>query len=273
MNTAQPADATRAPARAARAPADESAVEESLWQHAKRLMLARLVAMACDVLDPCIALLQRLRPRTGGAQGPDAQDEEDRSGPRKAGAGGGRDALVRAGAGEGEDRVDAPKPKRRLFAFLIYLNVLLAGGMVGGALAYELLAKLLDRQATESRRIEAAMSKLSKSAASNQKKLDEAQAKRVDAEKKLEDAKKKQIDAEKKLEAALNDTKVAAEKQKKLNEAVKLLESIRGADRLNSVQRSAPASASERRPTKSGNCTLAAGNISALKDCVEDFNR
>lgn len=273
MNTAQPA-ATRAPARAPRAPAEESVAEESLQTHAKRLMRSRLSAMACGVLDPGIALLQRLRKLSGGAQDADAEAGEDRSRPRTAKPGGGRDAV----APPDEAEAGAPKPKRRLRAFLIYFSVLLAGSMVGGALAYELLAKLLDRQATESRRLEAAISKQTKSAASNQKKLDEAEPKRVEAEKKLEEAQAKRIEAEIKLEASLNDSKAAAEKQKKLDEAVKLLESIRGADRPSNVPRSPPVSSSgsiERklRPPKSGNCTLAAGNINALKDCVEDFNR
>lgn len=274
MNTAQPDAATRAPARAPRAPAEESVAQESLYAHAKRLVRSRLSAMACGVLDPCIALLRRLRKRTGGAQDADAEAGEDRSRPRNARLGGGRDAAAPSDEAEAE----APKPKRRLLAYLIYFSVLLAGGMGGGALAYELLAKLLDRQATESRRLEAAISKQAKSVASNQKKLEEAQTKRAEAEKKLEEAQAKRIEAEKKLEASLNDSKAAAEKQKKLDEAVKLLESIRGADRSSNVPRSPPVSRSggtERKlgPPKSGDCTLAAGNINALKDCVENFNR
>lgn len=228
--------------------------------------------MACGVLDPCIALLQLLRKRTGGAQEADAEAGEDRSRPRNARPGGGRDAAAPS------DEVEAPKPKRRLLAHLIYFSVLLAGGMGGGALAYELLAKLLDRQAAESRRLEAAISKQSKSVASNQKKLDEAQTKRAEAEKKFEEAQAKRIEAEKKLEESLKDSKAAAEKQKKLDEVVKLLESIRGADRSSNVPRAPPVGGSggtERKPgpPKSGDCTLAAGNVNALKDCVANFNR
>lgn len=272
MNSAQSVAAMRAPARAARIPAEESAAEESLYAHASRLLRSRLGAVARRVLDAGIALLQRLRQRTGGAHALDAEDDENRSRLRHAEPGRRRDAAAPAD----EEEAEAPKPKHRVGAFLIYFSVWLAGGMVGGALAYELLAKLLDRQATHSRRLEAALSKHTKSAVSKQKNLDEAQTKRAEAEKKLEEAKKKQIEAEKKLEAALNDSKAAAEKQKKLDEAVKLLESIRAADRSNTAQRAPPVSSSgegRARPPKSGDCTLAARNINALKDCVEDFNR
>jgi hypothetical protein len=275
LNTAQPAAATRAPARAPRDQVEESAAEETLRHHANRLVRSRLSAAACAVLDPCISLLQRLRAGAGGAQDADANADEDSPRSRNARPGRGRDAL--AGAEEGEAEAEAPKPKRRLLTFLIYFSVLLAGGMAGGALAYELLAKLLERQAMESRRVEAAALKQSKSVASNQKKLDEAQAKLAEAETKLEEAQKKQIEAEKNLEAALNDTKAAAEKQKKFDEAVKLLESIGGADRSGNAQRSPAISRnsaeSKQRPLKSGDCTLAASGINALKDCVKDFNR
>ena len=279
MNATLPA-AERAPAHAPRAGAEESATDESLSHHAKRLASSRLHAIERSVLDPVIALLQRLRKATGAAEGAEEEGAEDRSRSKKTKPGRGLDAD------EDEAEAEAPKPKGRLLKFLIYFSVLLAGGMVGGALAYELLASLLDRQATESRRLEAAMSKQSKSVASNKKKLDEAEAKRAEAEKKLEEANKKQAEAEKKLEAAINDTKAAAEKQKKLDDAVKLLEQIRGSERSSATSRPAPAgsgtgvsssagSGAERKPgpSKTGDCTLAAGNVNALKDCVKDFNR
>lgn len=230
--------------------------------------------MACGVLDPCIALLHGLRQRAGGAQDADAQTGGGGSRSRNARPGGARDAAAPSDEAEGE----APKPKRRLLAYLIYFSVLLAGCMAGGALAYELLAQLLERQATESRRVEAAMSKQSKSVASNQKKLDEAQAKRAEAEKKLAEAQAKRIEVEKKLEESLKDSKAAAEKQKKLDEAVKLLESIRGAERSGNVPRPPPVGSSggaERKPgpLKSSDCALVGGDVKALKDCVASFNR
>jgi uncharacterized membrane protein len=239
-----------------------------LPHHAQRLVASRVHAIERGLLDPLIALLQRLRKGAGGAKGADDETGEDSPRPRK--AGGGRDAPAH------EAEAEAPKPKRRLLAFLIYFSVFLAGGMGGGALAYELLSKLLDRQAAESRRLEAAMAKQSKSVASNQKNLDAAEAKRTEAEKKLVEAQKKQAEAEKKLEAALTDTKAAADKQKKLDDAVKLLEQIRGPERAGGALRPPSAGGSAERkpgPPKAGDCTLAAGNIGALKDCVKDFNR
>ncbi len=285
MNTAQPA-AEHPPARAPRGKEEETSGEETLQHHAKRLAQSRLHAFERAILDPIIALLQRLRKGAGASDGAEDEGGEDRPRSRKAGRGGGHDADAHA---DGEDETEAPRPKRRLLIFLIYFSVLLAGGMIGGALAYDLLSKLLDRQATESKRLEAAMAKLSKSTASNQKSLDDAVAKRVEAEKKLEEAKKKQTEAEKKLEAALNDTKAMAEKQKKLDDAVKLLEQIRGSERAATAQRlpapSAGGSAAgsgaagsggsegKARPLKSGDCALLAGDVKALKDCVKDFNR
>lgn len=263
-----------APAHVPRAPGEEPVAQESLSAHAGRLVRTRLSAMACGALDPCIALLRGLRQRAGGAQDADADAGGDRSRARNARPGGGRDAA----APPDDVEAEAPKPKRRLLASLIYLSVLLAGCMAGGALAYELLAKLLERQAIESRRLEAAMSKQSKSVGSNQKKLDEAQAKRVEAEKKLEEAQAKRVEAEKRLEEFLKDSKAATEKQKKLDEAVKLLESIRAADRVSAVARPPPAGSgggAERKPgpLKSGDCALVGGDVKALKDCVANFNR
>jgi len=286
LNAVQPAAAKRPPARESREPTE--AAEESLTHHAERVVVSRLHAMMRAVLDPCIALLQGLRKATVGSEVADDDAGEEQSRSRSARPGGARDAHARAD--EDEAAAEVPKPKRRLLSYLIYLSLLLAGGMLGGALAYELLAKQLYRQSTEIQRVQTALSKLSKSTASNEKKYAEAQAKRVDAEKKLEEAKKKQTEAEKKLEAALNDSKLAAEKQKKLDDAVKLLEQIRGAERTGAAPRPPAAgggtaeraprpppvsSSAERAPRalKSGDCTLATGDVKSLKDCVKEFNR
>ena len=140
----------------------------------------------------------------------------------------------------------------------------------------------------ESARLQAAMSKLSKSTGSNEKALQEAQAKRVEAEKKFEEAKKKQVEVEKKLEAALNDAKTLGEKQKKFDEAAKMLDSLRATDRSAGAAGAAGTAAGtavtprpplagnsdgKARPLKSGDCTMAAGDVKGLKDCVKDFNR
>ncbi len=240
--------------------------EETLPHHAQRLMQSRLRAMVRAVLSPFIAFLQRLHKRTGGDQesGED-ESEEGRAGPRKGRSVSGRDA----GSHPGEEEVaKAPKPKFRLLTFLIYFNVLLAGGAIGGALAYELLAQLLERQSAESVRLQVAMAKLSKSTSSNEKALKEALAKRVEAEKKLEEATKK-------LEAALSETKAAAEKQKKFDEAAKLLDSIRAPDRSGAAPRPPAFGSGEgkARPLKSGDCSMAAGDVKSLQDCLKDFNR
>jgi hypothetical protein len=276
LSTAQPA-AGHPPARAPRAADENSSAEESLQHHATRLAQSRLHAVERAILDPIIGLLQRLRRGTGTAEGGDEAGDEDRPKSRKARPAG-HDAA--AHEEEGEEQAAAPKPRRRLLSFLIYFSVLLAGGMIGGALAYDLLSKMLERQATESRRLEAAMAKQTKTTGANEKKLEEALAKRVEAEKKLEEAKKKQTEAEKKLETALNDTKASAEKQKKLDDAVKLLEQIRGPERSGAAQRALPAGSSaagggdaKARPPKTGDCTLAAGDVKSLKDCVKEFNR
>jgi hypothetical protein len=258
--TRAPAHDTRAPARVARASAEEPVAGESLYAHAKRSFRSGASAAATAVLDGGIALLQWLRKRAGGAQDADREAGEDRPGARRDRPGGQRDAaapLAEAGA---------QAPKRRLRALLVYLTVLLAGGMGGGVLAYDLLEELLDRQSAESKRLEAMVSENSKSSATTQKNLEEAQAGR--------------IEAEKKLEASLAEhTKSAAELQKKLDETEKRLETMPAAERasITQTQRASTVSrgsaARKPPPLKTGNCALSPGNVGALKGCIEDFNR
>lgn len=257
MSIPQPSVDVRAPARVAHASTEEPVAEESLWAHARRVLRSRVSAAATAVLDAGIALLQWLRKRAGGAQDPDAEAGEGRPRSRTDRPAGRRDAA--AHSAEVEAEAEAPKPRRRVRAFFVYLSILLAGGMGGGALAYDLLAKLLDRQAVESRRLEAAASKQAKAAATVQKKLE---------------------DAEKKLEVSLAEyTKSAAEKQKKLDEAEKRPVPILAAEGAGQAPRPSPGSAGReprppKTPLKTGDCTLVgSGNVAALKDCVADFNR
>lgn len=265
MSTSQPTAALHArspnplaPARDARASTEERVAEESLSAHARRLLRARASAAATAVVDAGIATLQRLREKAGGAQHADGAADEDRRRPRDDRFGGRRDAAAPTAA------VQAPAPKRRPRAFLVYLSVLVAGGMGGGALGYNLLAKLLDRQVAESRRLQATLSKHSKSAAAARKELENAQTRR--------------IEAEKKLEASLADhAKSSAEKQAKLDEAESRLGTMLAAERARNPQPPLPVSrgsaGAKALPVKTGNCKVDKSNVSALKDCINDFYR
>lgn len=175
MNTQQPPAASRTP----RASVEEPTAEESLAAHAKRALRIRVRARITAILDACIALLQRLRKKAGGAQ--DAEESEDRPGSR-------RDRpRERQGSAVPPDEIaaDAPKPRRRLRAFLIYLSIMLAGGMGGGALAYSQFQKQLALQLKESQRLEAALAKKTRPSAEIRKSFEEEQARRAEAEKKL----------------------------------------------------------------------------------------
>lgn len=248
-------------------------------------MRSTVSAAVTGVLDAGIAVLQRLRKQVGGAQNADRGDGEDRSRSRTDRPGGRRDAPAEAEA-------EAPKPRRRLRAFLVYLSVLLAGGMGGGALAYNLLEELLARKTAENLRMKVTIAKHPKSIATTEKKLGEAQARLIEAEKKLEasfitvtekkleESQAKRVEAEKKLETSVAEyTKTAAEKQRRLDAAVKLLETIIVAERAGKTQPpgnrgSASSAGSQAPPLKTGNCTLDSGKkADALKDCIKDFNR
>lgn len=269
MNTSQPSAATRAPvpnlhapARNARASAEDPAAEESLLAHAKRVLRTRASAAASAALDAGIDSLRRLRKAAGGAQDADGASDEDRRRPRDdrpTDRPGGRRDAVAASA-----QAVAPAPRRRLLAFLVYLSVLLAGGMGGVALGYNLFSKLLDRQSAQNRRLQATLSKHSKSTAAARKELEIAQAKR--------------IDAEKKLEASLTEfAKSSAGKQKKLDEAENRLATMLAAERARNPRQPPPVSrgsaGAKALPVKTGNCKADGNNISALKDCINDFYR
>jgi len=261
-----------ASAHAPRAADTEVIGTESLGHHLFRAVRSHVGAAVAGVLDPCIAAMQGLRRRAGGAPAADLHAAEGHAKPRAGRPGEHHDAATQ--------EVEAPKPRRRLLTWLIYFSVLLAGALAGGAASFELLAKLLSRQSAENQRVEAAMAKQSKSVASNQSKLEAAETKRAEAEKSLVEAKKKQVEAEKKLEIALKDSNSMAEKQKKLDQVAKLLEQIRLAEVSGAGSRPVPASSSggnrpeaKQGPHKTGDCTLSSSNIKAMKDCVESFNR
>lgn len=261
-----PAADKHPPARAPHGREEEATGEETLSHHAKRALLHRVDAAVHAMLDPLIKALQRLLKRTDEATGEGDKADEDEGRGRGQARGAHRSERAEADATDTE----APPPQRRLRTYLIYFSMFLVGALGGGALAYELLSKLLDRQAGSIQRLESAVSKQTKAATSNQKKLEEAEAKKVEAEKKLEEAKKKQAEVEKKLEGILKEVKTVEEKQKKFDEAAKLLDSIRAPNKPPGPAGSADA---KPRPLKSGDCTLGSGDAKSLKDCIKEFNR
>lgn len=227
MNTAPPP----ATSRPQRAPAEEPIAEESLPAHARRALLTRVRARIAAFLDAGIALLQGLRKKVGGAQ--DAREDEDQPGSRRE-----RPEERKRTAPPDETAAEPPKPRRRLRTFLIYASVMLAGGIGGGALAYNQYQKQLGQLLEESLRREAALVKKIKPDAKTLKKFEKEQAKRAEAEKKLalslaeysnsatesssalESLLDQQIAESRRLEAALAEKDSSrAETQKALDEA------------------------------------------------------
>ncbi|MBI3431281.1 MAG: hypothetical protein HY018_03585 [Hydrogenophilales bacterium] len=227
-------NASPAPAASPRSrePTDEPAAEETLAAHARRALRTRVRTRVTAVLDTGIAFLQRLRKKAGGEQ-EKAEDTDDRRGSRPDRS----EARRGASAAPVETPAEAPKPKRRLRALLIYVGVLLVGGIGGGALAYTLYQQQLDRVLNDSLRQEAARSKKTRPSAEIQKAFDNEQTQRADAEKtlaaslaaysastsgaytRLESLFGEQLAENRRLEAALADTsRSSAETQKTLAE-------------------------------------------------------
>lgn len=175
MNTLQPPAASRN----SRPSDDAPTAEETLAAHAKRALLTRLRTRVTAVLDAGIALLQGLRKKAGGPQA--TAEDEDGRGSRQDRPRGRPEAAPAVEA-------EAPKPKRRLRAFLIYLGLMLASGLGGGALAYTQFQKQLDRQLAASRSLEAALAKKTQPDADGLKTFEEELVRRDQAEKKLASA-------------------------------------------------------------------------------------
>ena len=250
MTRAEAPGARRAPVRDDDMPAEEPA---AAWQvRAWRRVCVRahaafaggkgaLLAAVSIVLDQGIASLQGLRKCTGAVAEQDAPREHDRPGKR---ATAGR--LVDEAAAE----AIAPKPRRRLRRLLVYLCVMLAGAMLGTALAYKLLAQLLERQALEIQRQELRLSGYSNSMSALKGKLARQQAQRAEVEARL---------------------------AKSLAENAKTLEQMRartpppavGEDRGGGIARKARGAW-----TGSGNCTVGSGDVrSVLAGCIAEMNR
>lgn|GEM_PF-2241966 len=289
MSTPQPIAATpagapdrRASERSSRPTSGEAGATEpeGLWAHGMRLLRSRLSAAVNGVLDPVIASLQRMRTAAGGE--PEAGGDADRSRPGNDRAGGKRDDA----AAPGEADAGASKPGRRLPSFLAYASVLLAGGMGGGALAYNMLSVLLDHQFAESRQLEGKMAGHAKAIEDIQGKLDDEQAKSAAEGKKLEasaaEYKAALAERQKKFDASLAEYKTAlAEKQKKFDDSLAeykelqvLLASIdrvRGPRKASNVSSASLGRAT--RPVNAGDCAMEPGKMAALKDCIDNFNR
>ena len=210
-------------------------------------------AAVVAALDKCIAGLQRLRKRAGGAERQDERRERGRSGTRATATPAADDATV-------ETAIER-KP-RRLRTLLICLCILLAGGMLGTALAYDLLAQLLDRRGAEIERDKAKLARHSKSVAALKTALEKQQAGRAATEEKLA--------------AALADA------EKKTGE----LQTQRAEAEAHLARALAARSAGQQSPdtgggksaqggwTRSVNCALGSGDVrSALAGCVADMNR
>lgn len=142
-------------------------------------------------------------------------------------------------APENEPAAKPRTPRRRIYAFLIYAGVLLAGGTGGGVLAYTQFQKQIGQLLEENLRLEAARVKTIKPGAQTLKTFEAEQVKRVEAE----------------------------EKQ---------LAALHASEATRSIQQPAPASRSDSkkpRPPRSGDCALDTKNIDTLKACIDDFNR
>ncbi len=241
---------------------EESQAAESLWGHVRRSWHATICAAETAILDPCIGFLQRLRQHVAGAPVPDTDADEDRPRSRVDRPTGrhGADAHADAHAVVAE----APKPRRRLRGFLIYLSVFLVGGIGGGVSAYELLENILYRQVAEGRRLKLTVAKQNKSAAMAQKEIAESGKKIEELEKQLKDSTR---ESQARLDA-MQKTLTPAQ----LAEAASLTEAIKHANP--SPPDGAGGNTRTARTNLSGNCDLGSGNVAAaLKDCVQGGQR
>ena len=252
MRTAQPSAAKHN----SRTPDREPAAEESLSAHASRLLRFRVRSGVTAVLDAGIVSLQKLRKSACGAQAADEEENRPRSRNDR------QDTRRDAGPSAAEASAESPKPKRRLRGFLIYVCVLLAGGMGCGALAYNLLENLLGKQSAESRRLEATLAKNVKSSAETLKTLEEEKNKRAEAEKKL-------------ASSLAEHAKFSSEKQKQLDAAEQQLTTLLAGERARNIPRLSPASRSTGKTSapRTGDCVLDTKNIASLKGCIDNFNR
>lgn len=176
MNTLAPP----AKSRLSRGSDEAPTTEESVAAHARRALRTRLRARVTRLLDAGIAVLQRLRTKATGA--PDASPDADRAESRL------DRPRERTGAAAPPVEAVAPRPKRRLRAFLFHAGLMLAGGLGGAALAHTLFQKQLDRHLEASRGLEAALAEKTRPDANALKTFESALIKRDQAEQKLASA-------------------------------------------------------------------------------------
>ncbi|MDA8129197.1 MAG: hypothetical protein M0Z73_10935 [Betaproteobacteria bacterium] len=292
-----------------REPTDEPLAAETLAAHARRALRTGVRARVTAVLDAGIAFLERLREKAGGAR-EKTEDIDGRRRPARRGAsaaagetpgdvprpkrrlrallihlgvllaggiGGGalaytlfqqqldrvlaeslrREAARAKQAQPGADirqafedaRTQRDDAERKLAASLATYSASTSG-------SYTRLESLFGAQLVENRRLEAALAEQTRSGAEARRALEAEAAKRRDAEAKLAQS-----------ESALSD------KQEQIDTAKKQLAALNGVDASRAAAQETPARRRESRPPKSGNCTLDAGNVAALKGCIESFNQ
>ena len=255
MSVAHTTATTHAPVRGAHASDEEAPVKGSLWANVRRSWRVTESALAYSALNPIIGWLLRLRKRAGADSSEAGEFDNDGPGESRHAEGrpgsrserhnrpdhaehhsGGAHAAEDSDAKLADD--EAPGD-RRLFKLLVFLCVLVGGGMAGSAVSFYLLESLVSRNG-------ATIEKQSNVISTLEKKLGEAQAKLAEAdkklaasgivatEKKLLEAQVKRLELEKKLEEA---AMAGTERQKRLDEAAKTLGSILAAERASKNQK------------------------------------
>lgn len=223
MSVSRPSVPRRGPAHDTAAPEEQIVAGERWPVRCKRALLAR----AIGALDACIASLQRLKTRAGGPQKADDTRPADR-----------RRSAGQREAAPASPQAEPPQPRRRLRRLLIHLALMLAGGLGGMVLAYDLFSRLLEHQTTQIGRQREEISRQAKSLADSRKKSAEERAKRIEAENRL----------------ALIAQDLAEPPRPR--------------------REPAPAGRAPAGAARTGNCALGAGNIgAALKGCIDQFNR
>lgn len=223
---------------------------------ARRALHARVSA----AIDVTVALLLQLRNRAGVTEQEGEARRANSARPEK-----GRQA--KQSRHEIQEETSAPKPRRRLRSLLAYLAVMLAGGMGGMALAYDLLEKLVEHRSAERERLQAKLSKNSKSLAALRKSLDLQQATREEAQTRLA------------ASLAENEKKRGEmqEQRARLDARLASVLAQRASDSPRQADAGANAGSVGRSPSGwagSGSCTLGSGDVRVvLKDCIADMNR